>query len=285
MNFLNNGEQLYISPNIRCIKRNGRIYLVFENDGNRQVPIEELTFEDKIELFKDTIEGWYFKPIEHLLNIDIHNNERFFKGIIILQSLLPIIELVGQLKTNELSIGRSKFIFTVGFKYLFKVTRVDNGNILKYMVGYGERINELSSMYIEDKFYELIYDHIRNGLFHNALLKAGIKFKFGNTENNFLILKIGNKRNWSRYPIDKNYPLNNIRRFQLDIQIYPNIFFRILRTRFYKLIKHLKLGCFQDSLENLLPRLHGKVETCNFLSELNDRTSEGRRSNIPQRGR
>jgi len=168
MSYLNPDEKLYISPHIRCENEK----LIFELSG-KEVSLNELEPEDLLEILKDTIEGWYFKPIEALLSLE--SQDRFFKGVIVLLSLLPIIELVGQIKTGKFSYDSSNSssrVFGEGFKTLFKWNIIEEENKLIYHICNICRTKVKN----ENKLINLIYHHMRNGLVHNAMFKVDIKF-------------------------------------------------------------------------------------------------------------
>jgi len=253
MSYLNPDEKLYISPHIRCENEK----LIFELSG-KEVSLNELEPEDLLEILKDTIEGWYFKPIEALLSLE--SQDRFFKGVIVLLSLLPIIELVGQIKTGEFSYRESSEAFKEGFKTLFKWNIIEEKDKLTY------HICDICETEVEDeaKLINLIYHHMRNGLVHNAMFKVGIKFSFDYTYP--IEVEIGNKEQISE-KLAKT-PQQNFEKFNLVIKINPKAFFEYLKSGFLEFLALIQTNeGYKKNLKKIFSELHGKLKSCRLIVE------------------
>lgn len=60
---------------------------------------------DKVFIFEDWVNGWFFNVLEALANLDKMN---FYSGFIILTSSLPYIEMMGQIKKGKVQIEKLK---------------------------------------------------------------------------------------------------------------------------------------------------------------------------------
>jgi L-rhamnose mutarotase len=264
MGYLNPNESLYIAPYIRCELKKDDFFLIFE-DTQKEIKLDSLSSQDLLRIFQATIYAWYFKPIQSFLNCK--TEEKFFKGVIVLQSLLPIIELIGQIKEGQYSYqpGESKKLFKEGFKLLFNWGEIETDkNLIYYICNTCDK--KLYETPEGEKLLKLIYNHIRNGLIHNGIFKAGVKFSF--YYDSPIEIEIENKGKWYEAYELNNIPSKNIKNFGITIKINPNTFFEYLKNGFNEFLRKIENDKnYKKNFQQMFTELQGKLKTCYILGE------------------
>ena len=236
VNYVNKNENLYISPNVYAfIKNDNNVYIKIHKEEKN---INNLSFEDKVFMFEDWVNGWFFNILEALANLDEIN---FYSGFIILTSSLPYIEMMGQIEQGSNSNRQSKQTFVNKFNKIFEAYKYGDKLIFsKTCLGF-EKLNNNGE---KKEISEQIYDKIRNGLMHNFMVKGGVKYNY-------------------RYPftfeIEKSPNLDYI------IKLNPKKFIVDLKEDFneyiFKLKNSLEDNDIRKNFEELFPQLHGKLGT------------------------
>ncbi len=235
-NYVNQNEKLYISPHIYAYIQNGDVYIKI---NGKEKKISDLSFEDKISMFEDWVNGWFFNILKVFANL----NEINFSGFIILTSSLPYVEMMGQIEQGRSSNRQSRTTFVEKFNKIFRAYKYEDKIIFsKTCLSFEEFENTNEKKEISEK----IYDKVRNGLMHNLMVKSGVKYSF-------------------KYPFTFEIEKSSIYSIKYIIKINPKRLIADLKEDFNEFIYKLKNSPKEDDIRNkfekMFPRLQGKLDT------------------------
>lgn len=142
----NNGEPIIVAADMVGSYNNGNYIVIDSRNNNRRLDPNDL--DDKIEIYKREVQGWFLEPAFSLLNFDRFNN-----SLVVLMICMSYIEGVEQYKTGMSSKQKSEDLFINSIKRLYPEENFNDNNIKK------------------------LYSDSRCGLFHNGMIKSGVVFK------------------------------------------------------------------------------------------------------------
>lgn len=139
-----NGE-IYIAPEIKGKRENGNPIVIDERYDRELDPND---IDDKIFIYEREVKEWFLNPASKLLE---HDNSRFENSFIVLMVCMAYFEGVEQYKTGVESHRRSEECFKDSVRRLYP-DRFQDGELKK------------------------LYTKSRCGLFHNGMVKGGVRF-------------------------------------------------------------------------------------------------------------
>lgn len=140
-------NNIYVAADM-YYKKEGESYIVIDKrDNNAQ--LDPTNLDDKIKIYQREVEEWFLKPAKSLVRT---SGDRFNNSLVVLMICMSYIEGVEQYKTGVSSDKQSKDLFRLSIIRMYPNESFSDSNINR------------------------LYSDSRCGLFHNGMVKAGVRF-------------------------------------------------------------------------------------------------------------